>query len=111
MTFEFKWSGDPFRKKRFDKAQKAVDEAVMERMIEFVPVGLPKYKKSGKLRDSVENPSPGVIVYKAPFARITYYDASVNHANGGNVHGTRLWFETTKQHYLFEIKSKAVRLL
>lgn len=111
MICNFKWNGDPLRKKKFAKAQKAVDEAVMDRLVEFCPVGLSKYSRSGKLRDSAENSAPGVIVYKAPFARATYYDASVNHANGGNTHGTRLWFETTKQHYLLEIKSKAVKLL
>lgn len=86
------------RKKRFEQAQRYVDEQCVERMREFVPVGLPKYENSGALRDSAEIPERGKIIYTAKFARHDYY-AWVNHRNGGNPNAQRMWFEAMKGKY------------
>lgn len=65
-------------------------------MTPYVPVGLPKYKNAGKLRDSAKIEKPGKIVYTAPFAKSDYYN-NVNHKRGGNPNARRLWFEFTKK--------------
>lgn len=109
FKFNFNWIGDKYKSKRFDRTQQYIDEACIDLMTDFVPVGLSRYKKSGKLKDSVKNPKPGVIVYTAPFARFTYYDDTVDHTNGGNPHGTRLWFETMKKQYAKKILYGAVK--
>lgn len=85
------------------KAQTYVDNQCVEKMTEFVPVGLPRYRNSGKLRDSVEIKEPGTIIYTAPFAKSDYY-STVNHQNGGNPEAQRLWFEVMKAKYGREIR-------
>lgn len=59
------------RKKRFEAAQEYVDKKSLEYMTLYVPVGLPRYKNSGKLRDSGKIAGRGKIVYTAPKARET----------------------------------------
>lgn len=49
------------RKKRFEAAQEYVDKKSLEYMTLYVPVGLPRYKNSGKLRDSGKIAGPAVI--------------------------------------------------
>lgn len=90
------------RKKRFEIAQNYVDRQCFEKMIPYVPVGLPYYRNSGKLRDSGKIPEPGKIVFTAPKARHDYY-STVNHCLGGNPNATRLWFETMKAKHGREI--------
>ena len=84
------------RKKRFEAAQEYVDKKSLEYMTLYVPVGLPRYKNSGKLRDSGKIAGRGKIVYTAPKARGDYYNKTINHRHGGNPNATALWFETMK---------------
>ncbi|MBR1750844.1 MAG: hypothetical protein IJ740_08200 [Ruminococcus sp.] len=98
------------RKKRFDLAQTFIDDQALKLMTPYVPVGLPYYRNSGKLRDSGEVAEPGAIVYTAPFARSDYY-ANVDHAHGGNPQATRLWFETMKHYHAAEIFRGAAKII
>lgn len=102
MKVILQWIGDKFRKNKFTEAQNYIDSTCLERMTEFVPVALPKYKNAGQLRDSAEIPEPGRIIYTAPFAKSDYY-ADKNHKWGGNPKATKLWFETMKRRYKDEI--------
>lgn len=92
------------RMRRFKKAQQYIDNQCVEKMTSYVPVGLPRYRNAGKLRDSVKIKSPGVIIYTAPFAKRDYY-AVRNHKppHGGNPKGSRLWFEVMKSKHRSEI--------
>lgn len=112
MKLTLVWNGNPFKSKKkvIEKAQNYVDEACLEKMEEFVPVGKPKYENSGKLRDSAEIKEPGLIIYTAPFAKHAYYD-DVNHKRSGNPNGKRLWFEVMKQRYKEEILKGAQKIL
>ena len=110
MKVTLKWVGDKFRKKKFAEVQNYIDSTCLERMTEFVPVALPKYKNAGKLRDSAEIPEPGVIIYTSPFAKSDYY-AEKNHKRGGNPKATRMWFETMKRRYKNEILEGAAQKL
>lgn len=85
------------RKLRLAKAQKYVDSECITRMTPFVPVAKYFWHHAGKLRDSAENPMPGVIIYTARFARSDYY-AHKRHQppSGGNPQGQRMWFEYMK---------------
>lgn len=83
------------REKRLVKAQKYIDKECIKRMGPYVPVGLPRFVNSGKLKASATIAEPGVIVYTAPFSRKDYY-ADVNHAHGGNPQARRMWFEVMK---------------
>lgn len=85
------------RKIRFARAQSYVDAECIKRMTPFVPVARHFWHYAGKLRDSVENPLPGKIIYTAKFARNDYY-AHKRHKPpfGGNPHGQRMWFEYMK---------------
>lgn len=85
------------RKQRLKQAQSYVDKECLRLMTPYVPVGLPKYKNSGALRDSGKIVRPGKIVYTAAFARHDYYNRKVNHKHGGNPNATPLWFETMKK--------------
>lgn len=85
------------RKQRFKVAQDYVDNETLRLMALYTPVGLPKYKNSGALRDSGKVQRPGRIVYTSAFARHDYYNRKVNHKHGGNPNATPLWFETTKK--------------
>lgn len=98
----FEWIGDKFKKKKFAKVQNYIDTVCIEKMTEFVPVALPKYRNAGKLRDSAEIKEPGLIIYTAPFAKSDYY-AEKNHERSGNPNATRMWFETMKRRYKNEI--------
>lgn len=84
------------RQKRFEQAQSYIDRQCVEKMTPYVPVGLPRFRNSGRLRDSVRIAEPGRIVYTAPFARHDYY-STVNHEHGGNPQAQRLWFEVMKK--------------
>ena len=83
------------RKLQFSKAQKYIDTECIKRMTPFVPVARERWHHAGKLRDSVGNPVPGIIVYTAQFARHDYY-ANVRHDRSGNPNGQRVWFEYMK---------------
>lgn len=98
------------KKKSLSKAQDTIDKECVEKMSEFVPVALPKYKNAGALRASVKINEPGEIVYTSPFARHQYYD-NLNHKNTGNPKATRLWFQTMKNKYIEEISQKAQKAL
>lgn len=97
------------RKSKFMAAQNIIDRKCVQYMEEVVPVGLPTYEKSGKLRDSVRIIKPGTIVYTAPKARHDYY-AVVNHQRGGNPDAKRMWFEVMKTRHKEDIL-KDVRLV
>lgn len=85
------------RKVRFSKAQKYVDSECIKQMTPFVPVANPRWHHAGRLRDSVRNSVPGVIVYTAPFARHDYYaNVRHDHPRSGNPNGKRMWFEYMK---------------
>ena len=85
------------RKLQFSKAQKYVDSECIKRMTPFVPVARKYWHHAGRLRDSVSNPAPGVIVYTAPFARHDYYaNVRHDHPHSGNPNGQRMWFEYMK---------------
>ena len=83
------------RKQLFRKAQAYIDSECIMRMTPYVPVARKHWHNAGKLRDSVQNPEPGVICYTAPFARHDY-NATVNHRHGGNPAAQRRWFEFMK---------------
>lgn len=104
MTADLIWNKAALkvRKKRFEIAQNYVDRQCLEKMIPYVPVALPRYRNSGKLRDSGRISKPGKIVFTAPKARHGYY-STVNHKRGGNPNATRLWFETMKTKHVREI--------
>lgn len=86
------------RKQRFKVAQDYVDKECLKLMTPYVPVGLPKFKNSGALRDSGKVASPGKVVYTNTWARSNYYNLQHrNFKNGGNPNATPLWFETMKQ--------------
>lgn len=91
------------RTKRFEKAQEWLDKECIKRMTPFVPVGLPRFRHSGKLAASARIAAPGVIVYEAPFARKDYY-AEVDHTHGGNPRAQRLWFEVMKAEELEDLR-------
>ena len=86
-------------KKKYEKifadVQSYIDKTCVQKMTPLVPVGLPRYRNSGRLRDSVRIDEPGKIVYTSPRARHDYY-ATVNHAHGGNPKAQRMWFEVMK---------------
>jgi hypothetical protein len=100
MEMSFTWDKKSIfgRKKALKKAQENLDRECIEKMTEFVPVGLPRYRNSGKLRDSAQVAESGKIVYTAPFARSDYY-SNVDHTHGGNPNAVRLWFEAMKHKY------------
>ena len=79
------------------EAQNYVDAESLRLMLPYVPVGLPKYERSGTLRDSGRVESPGKIVFTARKARHDYYNRRVDHRHGGNPNATPLWFETMKK--------------
>lgn len=84
-------------KECFRAAQRYVDNECLRCMTPYVPVGLPIYENSGKLRDSGKRLYPGKIVYTAKKARHDYYNRKVDHRHGGNPNATPLWFETMKK--------------
>lgn len=100
----------PNKKKNFANAQKSVDTNCMKYLNEFVPVAPERYRKSGKLRDSLRNPEAGKLIYTSRFSPHTYYDATTR-KNRGNPKGTRLWFETMKKHYKNRILAEAKKEL
>ena len=85
------------RRRNLAKAQAYVDSECIRRMTPYVPVARKYWHHAGKLRDSVQNPKPGEVVYTAPFARHDYY-AHKHHQppHGGNPKGRRMWFEFMK---------------
>jgi hypothetical protein len=86
------------RKQRLKQAQSYVDKECLRLMTPYVPVGLPKFRNSGALRDSGKVASPGKVVYTNTWARSNYYNLQHrNFKNGGNPNATPLWFETMKQ--------------
>lgn len=99
------------RKKRFEKAQDYVDDQCLKLMSIYVPVGLRRFRNSGKLRDSAKIIEPGKIAYTSKFAKSDYY-AVKRHTPpyGGNPKGRRLWFEFTKKQYGGAILRGAARL-
>lgn len=96
VTLEIPKSAVLFRRKRFAAAQRYIDSECVQRMTPYVPVAKKYWHHAGKLRDSVGNPAPGVIVYTARFARSDYY-ADKNHQNSGNPAAQRMWFEFMKR--------------
>lgn len=98
------------RKKRLEDAQDYVDKKSLELMTLYVPVGLPRYKNSGKLRDSGKVASRGKIVYTAPKARGDYYNKTINHRHGGNPNATALWLETMKSKHKQAILRGAAKI-
>lgn len=86
------------RRKSLNKAQEIVDSSCMKHLNEFVPIAPEWYEKSGSLRDSLENPQAGKLIYTSRFSPYTYYDET-SRKNRGNPKGTRMWFETMKNHY------------
>ena len=97
VKLELDKSQEKQRREKFKAAQDYVDSECLRLMTPYVPVGLPKYKNSGALRDSGKIASPGKIVYTAKKARHDYYNRKVNHRHGGNPNATPLWFETMKK--------------
>lgn len=112
LDMRFSWDKQFHKvsKLRLAKAQRYIDKECITKMTPYVPVGLPKYKNSGKLRDSVRNPKPGVIVYTAKFAKKDYY-ATVNHKRGGNPNAKRLWFAVMKTKHKEEIGKGASKII
>lgn len=110
LTFTLDSRAMKTREKTFAAAQSYIDSECIRLMTPFVPVGLPRFRNSGRLRDSAENPEPGCIEYTAPLAEHDYY-ANVSHANGGNPNATRLWFETMKQTHAEEIFKGVCRII
>lgn len=104
MRLRFKLDGSALKRRErlFGKAQTYIDSECIRLMTPYVPVGKPYFHHSGKLRDSVTNPSPGVIEYTAPFARNDYY-STVDHTHGGNPDAQRMWFEVTKRKHAAEL--------
>lgn len=104
-----------FRKKykeRLKEAQDYVDNKCIECMTPFVPVALPEYQNAGKLRDSVQIPEAGKIIYTAPFARSDYYNVKGHsHLRGGNPNAQRCWFEVMKAKDGEEILKQAKKIL
>ncbi len=98
------------RQAAMDKAQSYIDSESLRLMTPYVPVGLPRFRNSGKLRDSGKVDSPGVIVYTAPKARSDYYNDKVDHAHGGNPHAQRLWFEVMKAKHCKELLRGACKI-
>ena len=94
------------KKAQMEAAQDYVDKTCLEKMRPYVPVGLPRFRNSGKLRDSARIVSRGRISYRAPFAKSDYYSHK-NHRHGGNPKAQRLWFEVMKRRHLQEIKQGA----
>lgn len=96
------------RKRHIAKAQETVDRECIAKMHPYVPVAKPWFANHGKLRRSVKNPEPGVIIYTARFARKDYY-ATVNHRHGGNPEARRLWFAYMKSKHRHEIGEAAAK--
>lgn len=111
MLVRFMWANgfNSRISKMLKKSQAYVDKQCIEKMTEFVPVGLPRYRNAGKLRDSVKIKEAGKIIYTAPFARHDYY-SKVNHKNGGNPNATRLWFEVMKNKHKAEIRQNVAKI-
>lgn len=112
IKMKLSWNRSFFKRKakRFEEAQKFVDEQCVEKMSEFVPVASSIYENSGALRDSVKIEEPGKIIYTASFAEHQYYD-ELNHQNSGNPYAKRLWFEVMKNKYLDEIRDGTGKIL
>lgn len=94
------------KKAQMEAAQDYVDKACLDKMRPYVPVGLPRFRNSGKLRDSAKVLRRGEIGYTARFAKGDYYSYK-NHKHGGNPNAQRLWFEIMKRKHLQEIKQGA----
>ena len=88
--------------KKLSAGQDYVDSECVRLMTPYVPVGLPYYRNSGALRDSVGIPEPGKIEYTAPLAEHDYY-ATVDHTHGGNPQAQRMWFDFMKHRHGAEI--------
>lgn len=102
VEFSFAKGFSSINKKMFAEMQKYADTECIRLMTPYVPVGEPRYKNSGNLRDSVQNPEPGKITYGAgvikggqSIAWRSYY-LPMNHARSGNPNAQRLWFEYMK---------------
>lgn len=98
------------RQKNIEKAQDYVDNECVRRMEPYVPVGLPRFRNAGKLRDSAVVKQPGLIEYTAPFAEHDYY-ADVDHSHGGNPKAQRLWFEVMKSKERVPILMGAAKIM
>lgn len=100
ISCSFIWNRVELNKinKNLSAAQAYIDAQCVEKMTPFVPVGLPRFQNSGKLRDSVQIKEPGCIIYTSPFAKHDYY-STVNHQHGGNKEAQRLWFEPMKRQH------------
>ncbi len=99
------------RQRKLEEAQNHVDADCLKYMTYYVPVGLPYYQNSGKLRDSGKIAEPGKITYTAPFCKNDYYNTSINHRHGGNPNATALWFETMKSKHKTEILREAAAIV
>jgi len=110
LNVNLKWQGDPFRKAKFARAQRYIDETCVEKMEKYVPVAPPFFEKSGSLRDSAKISEPGHIVYTADFAPNTYY-GTYKHKKSGNPDAKRLWFEVMKTKHKDEILKGAAKKL
>lgn len=97
------------RKSRLNKAQDYIDSECLKQMDPLVPVARWHYRNSGRLKRSGKVQKRGLIVYTAPLARYGYY-AKVNHKNGGNPKGQRLWFKVMKANCKTKILKKAARI-
>lgn len=82
-------------KHMFSEMQSYVDNECIKCMTPYVPVAPTWQKNSGKLRDSVINPEPGIIKYTAPHANHAYY-TPMDHSRSGNPGAQRLFFEYMK---------------
>ena len=102
MKYSIVFSADR-QKEGLKKAQDYIDSECVRLMTPLVPVGLPKYDNSGKLRDSAVIVRPGRIEYTAPFARRDYYNKKVDHRRGGNPKARRMWFEPMKKQHAPQI--------
>lgn len=96
VTFELDRKAMRHRERRFAQAQQFIDRECVQRMTPYVPVAKAYWHNAGRLRDSVQNPQPGVICFTAPFARGDYY-ADKNHKSSGNPAARRMWFEFMKR--------------
>ena len=106
----FDHAAEQRRQKRLEKAQDYIDKECIKRMEPLVPVGLPRFYHSGKLRDSAAVKSPGELTYTAPFAKHDYY-AAVDHTHGGNPKAKRMWFEVMKHKELPDLLAGTAKIL
>lgn len=102
LDFVINKAANKIHEEDLKKAQDYIDNQCIEKMKPYVPVSIPGYRKSGKLRDSVKIAEPGKIIYTSPFALFRYYQPWKSHLTG-NPNGASYWFEVMKERHGNEI--------